>query len=265
MLWKFENLFALATLTAGIDRTGLQRLDAVLFPSGIGEFEEEKYRVMSGSRALQRLEPLTPDILGEMFVLDHLDPRKGADSRLAELFRQRAWEINPVGMIAFLARSTMDFPLHPTLNPLTQPVDTDPIVRIGWALAAFFLCTAHGSAGRISEARALYQDLVALSEAHPDEPAVREPRAKAAYNLMYDYIGHGKLEEARALYEGLVALSEAHPDEPAVREQRAMATVNLGVVYGKQGQLEAARALYEGLVALSEAHPDEPAVREPRA
>jgi pentatricopeptide repeat protein len=43
---------------------------------------------------------------------------------------------------------------------------------------------AYGRAGKLSEARALYEELRQLSQSHPEEPAVREAQAKDAVNLI---------------------------------------------------------------------------------
>ncbi|HEX7239254.1 MAG TPA: hypothetical protein VF263_03230, partial [Longimicrobiaceae bacterium] len=201
---RYENLLVLATLAGGLELSVVGQLNPAIFPSGIGEFDPTRFREMSGTVAIQRLTPLSPDILGELYVLEHLSPENGVDGRLADEIRRTGWSISPVGMFSFLTRAVQDFPAHPALRLLSFPAAENPVQRFAWASATFNLITAYVRRKEVEEARRLYETLVALSEAYPKEAAVREQRAKASNNLVLAYGNAGDIQEARALYDILV-------------------------------------------------------------
>ncbi|MCH7937120.1 MAG: hypothetical protein IH994_08540 [Proteobacteria bacterium] len=188
---KDMHLLALATMTAGIDLEHLSGIEAAnLIPDESG-FSADRYRVISGRPATETLAALEPDILGELFVLEHLKPAHKADTTRAETLRIAAWNRNPFGMGAFLDRAAMDFPDHETLRLLHEVADSDKFQRSVWSMVAANLIGYYGNAGDIAAARALYDALEKLAAKHPEEPALREPQARGAALMQYLYEQNG--------------------------------------------------------------------------
>ena len=119
------------------------------------------------------------------------------------------------------------------------------------------LAGVYESAGRLGEAIALYEEVLAdrvrvLGEVHPDTLASRN-------NLAYAYRAAGRLDEAIPLYEEVLAdrvrvLGEDHPDTLTSRN-------NLAGAYQAAGRLDEAIPLYEEVLAdrvrvLGADHPD---------
>jgi tetratricopeptide (TPR) repeat protein len=268
---KDVNLLALATMTGGMQTTMLDDLNPSLFPSTDGSvspdaFDPIRYQAMVGGASAERtLSPLLPDILGERFVLDHLQPRYHGDVRRADDFRNTAWTINPEGMFAFLSRSVMDFPQTRTLPLLDQPpIAAAQPQRRAWAQATINLIAFYGDAGRLGDARRLYQELRAFAEAHAEDSAVRGPWAMAAFNLLNTYGNSGRVDEAREIYVELCALSEAHAPDATIREQRVRAAFNLLTDYASAGWVDKGWELYDELRILSKEHLADAVVQETR-
>lgn len=103
------NLLALSTLIGGLSIDYLRTIaDGTLLPMP-DQVSTTIYAKMCGRRVESSFPPLEPDILGELFVLDHFrrDDRLGQPlaSRLASL----AWQLAPAAMAAFLWRAFGDF------------------------------------------------------------------------------------------------------------------------------------------------------------
>jgi putative lipoic acid-binding regulatory protein len=259
-----ENLFVLATMTGGLTPAAIPNLPVLpAGGSGSDRFSPDRYRTMSGDRATERLEPMQPDILGELFVLEKLKPGYDGDTAWRPL-TESAWSIAPVGMFAFVTRCGADFASHQALPRLLDVHPRAALTRFAWSVAAANLLTFCGSVGRLAEAEALYGQLWELNLAHPDEAALREQQAIGAVNLLTIYGSAGRLADAQARYGELRELSLAHSEEPALRELQAKGAFKLLSAYGSAARLAEAQALYGQLRELSLAHP-EPALRESQA
>lgn len=263
-LRKHENLFALATLTGGMNRAVLEQLDSSLFPSQIGELQVQWYSAMSGRPATQRLEALVPDILGEVLVLRHLDSASGVDDRLVKAFLQYAWEISPEGTSWFLARTVMDFPVHQSLMPLARHVPEDRVQRLYWGRAVFLIIAAHSSAQRVKMAQDLFSLFTGVIEEAATETALKLEWAKAATNLCYAYAQVGDLLKARRIYGKFTQLTHGYELGPKTREQLNRCATNIVMGYALSGRVHKARPYYDSIVQASETYPDEPKLRECR-
>ena len=254
---KDKNLLALATMTGGLPVEKALSLNAGNLLPDADSFDPRRHEAMTGRPADDTLAPLEPDILGEFFVLTHLG-QKHKTQRLRDI-SARSWDHMPLNRVIFLVRAAIDFPHEPALKPLCEPPAVGTEQRRFWAMAVVDLVTAYGTAGRIEDARDLWERLAGLAQAH-DEPALRENQAKGAFNLITFYGTAGRIEDARHLWERLADLAQAH-DEPALRENQAKGAFNLILAYGNAGRTEEGRALWERLAGLAQTH-DEPALRE---
>jgi hypothetical protein len=260
-----ERLLAFATMV-GEQPTTLLRdaADTGLFPPPAKETIRRHHGMVGRSKDATLL-PLEPDMLGELFVLDLFDAetRDGIAHSMARL-RDMAWSAAgaPLAVAIMTERCARDFPTHRGFVPLSMPKVTDPQGRLLLALLSVGSINFVGKTGELAAARALYDRIEQIAEAHPDEPALREEQAKAAVNLIADYGTAGELAAARSMYDRVEKIAEAHAGEPALREEQARAAFNLIVDYGDAGDLAAARALYDRIEQIAEAPAGEPALRE---
>jgi hypothetical protein len=91
-----------------------------LLPS-VDDYDPARLEAMTGRDATDRVSPLEPDLIGELFVLERLDPskhRRPADRKRAETLRRLGWSVNPQGMAWFLVSIHQDYPGHAALRPL---------------------------------------------------------------------------------------------------------------------------------------------------
>ena len=114
------NLVALATILGGIDLDALTHnydpsfFDASMLPAP-EEYRVEPFLSLTGEAAKNLVSPLEPDLIGELFVLEHLKPRHKLDVRAAKI-RDLAWFNGFHAYYEFLQRASSSFPEHPTIN-----------------------------------------------------------------------------------------------------------------------------------------------------
>ncbi|MCB1882558.1 MAG: hypothetical protein KDG89_00965, partial [Geminicoccaceae bacterium] len=227
---KETNLYVLATMTRGLDLEAALAANSPLLPDA-GSLDAGRLARMAGRPVADALPPLEPDILGELFVLEHL--RKNP-LRIRPL-RDLAWRLSPLGTAVFALNLTGDYPLDRFTEGderadaaalyaklLAPPAGDDAGARRFWAMQAVDQLTRPLSPLH----RPLHADLRDLAAAHPKEPALRERQAEAAFNLV-NHLGPTDPAGARALHDEVRGLAAAHPGEPALREAQAKAAVNL--------------------------------------
>lgn len=243
---KDLNLLALSTLVGELPTRRLPELDPQHFPSA-AEFSPDRYRIMSGLPAEEVLHELGPDILGELFVLEHLRPRHAADVSRAEGIQRVAWQLGGFGLASFLPRAAMDFPGHPTLDFLERPANHNIFTRMAWALCVPFLTDVY-SGTDLERSLKLYSELAILAAQHPSEPILRQAQANAAFNLITDLAVADNIPEALKLHNDLSSLMEHHDWEPGVVYGYALSTSNLIFAYRKRQDLQTVLALRAKLV-----------------
>ncbi|MDP7215722.1 MAG: hypothetical protein QF583_07375, partial [Rhodospirillales bacterium] len=254
-----KNLLALATLCGGVGLTDLNDL-----PEGrglLGGHNASRYRVMSGRDASERLAPLEPDILGEWFVLHHLQPGDVLDERLEDM-RNLAWRMAPYGMAVFLDRASRDFPRHDAFQTIATAPAEGNLAAVLWALVAVNLIGRLAASDPDAAVR-WYGDIQTLAANHPKEPALREQQAKAANNLIAD-LAASDSDAAARWYGEIQTLAAKHPKEEALREQQANAATNL-INRLAASDLVAGARWYGDIQTLAAKHPKEEVLREKQA
>ena len=245
-----KNLLAFVTLTGELPRDRLPIAGTEgLLPTDL-TFAPQRYQLMSGRPAETTLAPLEPDIIGELFALDHLNPSQRGGAARTERLRHAAWNEAPPGMSGFLPRAAQDFPDHPTLKPMALPAIETLVQGTFWCLAARDLIFCYCKNGKLAEARSVYDKLAVIAGRY-DEACRWEWQAVSAFNLITCYGETGELPEARSIYDQLATLAGSH-DIAALRHQQARAAVNLIGHYGEGRELIKARLLYNELAALAE-------------
>ena len=256
-----KDLLALATLCGGL-RRGAGHPPVIT--ERLASFSPQRYRAMTGENADERLAPLQPDIVGELFVLERLSPAKAPDS-IIDAFRDAAWKENHgTGISDFLYRAASDFAPHPALRRLTAAAAQTSAERENWALAATDLVSVLGAADLVSAGQ-VHAALVALTDGHPEERVLRVEQAKASYNLINAWCRKGGLKEARAVYQGLSDLAARYVDDTALGERQAKAIVNLIPCCGLRDETTLAQQLYDEATTLAARHDKNPAFRQRQA
>ncbi|MBF0144680.1 MAG: hypothetical protein HQL85_00655 [Magnetococcales bacterium] len=269
-------LLILATLCGGIDTTGGNLPAEVkdMLQSAIGapgrSWKERSLCLTGHAMTVEqsRFDPMKPDLLGELFLLEEMQPIVAAvelDPKLKECSRilEIAWGYKPSEVSNFLSRAASDFPDQPAIwSLMALPSRSDGWVRHFWGQTVVNVL-AHADA-HTEKARKLLDQLAAIAK----EPSATHALwwgyyAMGAFNLINVY-GKEGLKEAEELYATLASLATAHPCEPSLRELQAKGAVNLINVYGKEG-LKEAEELYATLASLATAHPCEPSLRELQA
>jgi hypothetical protein len=252
-----KNLLALATLSGGLNR-GDRHPPAIA--ERLASFSPQRYRTMIGEDAAERLAPLQPDIVGELFVLERLSPANAADA-LVDAFRDAAWnEKQGTGIADFLYRAASDFAPHEALPRLAKPATETSAERESWALTATDLVSVLG-APDIDGAKQVHADLVALADTHPEERMLRLEQAKASYNLINALCRRNDLKDAMVVYRGLSDFAGRHVGDSALAERRAKAVVNLISCCDAWGETTVAQQLFDEASALAARYGDEPTFR----
>jgi hypothetical protein len=245
-----RELLALATLSGGINYHHHQPLP-VAAEDKLKLLSPQRYRLMSGKEVDGRLVPLEPDIIGELFLLDHVWDFQHLDLN-AQRMRSLAWAISPIGTGGFLQRAVQDFPDHPSLPILQLAPDGDAETRRVWAITAANTLAFFGLRGRrssmekttnedpLNHAHSLYEELANLARAHPGEAVLRGEQARAVANLMSIDAGSAGINELKTRNDELVRLTK----DPSLLAQ---GTANLISAHARERDLHRAKALYRKL------------------
>ncbi len=257
----YKNLLALATMTGHLPIAYLKNNDSDLSLPSPANFNTEKFEKMSGSRISDTLPPLEPDIIGEYFVLKHLDSGHPELNNIAEKMRRIAWKISPSGFADFLNRCIRDFHDHKILAHILKCADRSEEETTLWSILAINILYYGGAKFSLEQSRSYYEDLKTLATRYKDSSLIRKSRAKGTVNLITICANKDELPQARELYDELAALAGKYPDEPEIRLARAQGTVNLIAAYANKGEIAQAAQLYNELATLAGKYSDEPEIR----
>jgi hypothetical protein len=109
-----KDVLALATMAGDIDTESTSLPPAVAAMIQKESFSPKRYARMATGSTNTLLRSLKPDVLGEMFVLEHLKPENSLRTGRVDRLRDLAWSLSAANMQSFLARVEYDFPDHPT-------------------------------------------------------------------------------------------------------------------------------------------------------
>jgi DNA polymerase III delta prime subunit len=151
-----KNLLAVATLADGLPLTVLKSPPVEGWLPAPRAYSPDRYRVMCGRPSDLVLNPLTPAVLGEFFVLERLRASSSIDERPAALVNialalpsghrpqsisygwRRGDESDTVVRLRqhlyFVARCARDFPDHPSLKEILGPLPGRNENSWGWAI-----------------------------------------------------------------------------------------------------------------------------------
>jgi hypothetical protein len=151
-----RNLLAVATLADGLPLEVLKNPPVGARLPALRAYSPDRYRVMCGRPSDGALNPLTPGVLGEFFVLEHLRPSHSIDPRPSELIEmalalpstrhinsmsygwRRGEESERIARLRqhlyFVGQCARDFPDHPSLGQLMGPLPEPNDNSWGWAV-----------------------------------------------------------------------------------------------------------------------------------
>jgi tetratricopeptide (TPR) repeat protein len=261
LLEQHINLLALATMIGGIPKNGYQPLKdgplQHLLPTAV---KPSLYEPLTGTRHATRWPPLEPDMLGELFVLEHLKPGGDMEHRATD-FVHAAWHYQPPGpfiqlvsylppMAGFVDRVDNDFREHPAVEIVGEiPSVQTPLLRHAWMRIVVHRAGRSGGAGRTEAMRRLILTATKLAEDHPTEPSLRHAMAIAVTNRGSTRADAGDLPGAMADYTEVIE-TPGLPAETKIRALRYRSSV-----YIRQAMLDLAIADCTAVLAM----PDAPA------
>jgi tetratricopeptide (TPR) repeat protein len=114
----------------------------------------------------------------------------------------------------------------------------------------------------VEMAKGLYNDIVALANAHPDNPRLRHDEAHAALHLISIYAGNKEFVQAAKIYAEISKLVDEFPEDADLRATKGQAAVWFSGHLGDAGEVEKARGIYDDLKKLVDRFPDEADLRE---
>ena len=112
-----KDLVALGTIEGGVSLAELAKTPPLKTSEALGERTLDRLAVVYGERPFSEIEPLEPDLVGELFVLEHLRPRSTLDDRIQRVL-EHAWMSAPSATRDFLERCSADFADHDMIEPL---------------------------------------------------------------------------------------------------------------------------------------------------
>jgi len=247
-----KDLLSLATMSGGID------LRADCLPGTVEEklrlFSPEKYRVISGKSARERLAPLEPDVLGEFFVLEHLAPPHVRNIERTASVRDLALQIDDLRIFYFPGRCAQDFPDHNTLTALAGcPKTASPAIQRLWATCAPNLVAIWARLGRREIAQEFYRSFSNVVLPQLNNLDLAFLMAAATYHLSIE----STFTEVPTLQTNIRAITEAHPNEIGLRVYQAGVTGGLAVAHLRAGNAVEAWAMLDEVAELAREYPDQ--------
>lgn len=134
-----EFALALATMTGGLPKETIDKLDGPIFSNWDFNHHPEAFKAMTGKAATEGVPPLEPDIVGEHFVAEALFGRT-LDSNSRKKICELAWTISPSAMSRFVVRTHNDLAKSELLALLRQPPSERDVLRY-WFSAAVQIST----------------------------------------------------------------------------------------------------------------------------
>lgn len=131
-----EEILVLSTLCGGVllQSESFSKSEAQDFFSKFNSFD--KYSIMTGRpENTEYLQPLEPDLFGELLVLDKFSPNNPLnDNKSSELLQLALGVNNGRSLVAFFTKCAQDFPKHKSLRILKTPFSENGHGFLLWAL-----------------------------------------------------------------------------------------------------------------------------------
>lgn len=252
---RHENLVAYATIVGGLKLEQIPQIPLFkkYFPKP-EDFRVERIESVTGEIATEQVASLKPNLVGELFVLDHLEPNHALDTSRVSTFAATAWSLHGPATYMFFRRAVDDFPDHPTLKYFLKGRSEKRGSRSKdeeeWEWVSRDAALAHAVAlyvdrHRVKDAAEMYKELAASQSSHPPLPRGTSLRAEAAANLSIAYSSAKQRQQAEMMYGEVLRLIKDIPsDDPFFYDHRTASGAELVELYCEQGDLKAADALY---------------------
>lgn len=283
-----HSILCFATLVGGVDITSSERVPQYLAKLLTEAYEadpklDERLSQMTGTQERgNRINPLEPDIIGELFVLTRVPKppsNEFQDQRQQEwgMFIQAAW--SPTcswGTADFLWRAFRDFPnRRDSLVNLLSARHSDLIdmpSRHKWALALvgniakFFPNEGQGfDLQFLANVMGHIAQLGALSAQFSDDRLLRMLWVRAASNVVQGPLALGDEAKAKELHEQIFAIAEGHQGEHDLIGLWARASLGLIMTSLLRGNADEAERLNHHVTEQCRKYPDNAELRARRA
>jgi len=255
-LQHHKHVLALATLCQGAPILVMENPPPpeTKLPHDMGDgdrqYNPDLMNILNGEDNTNRLAPLQPDLIGEFFVLSHLQT---LPQRQRQALIDLAWQQNGLGTANFLMLAATDYPDDLANADFLAPSSTMPDeTQLWFARVQINLITILGRSGFLNEAQKLHAQIRERAESSQN-PEIQLRVTKGAVNLILAYGNTGKagqLVKAEALHTWLLDQAKTS-QKPEIQLEAAKAAVNLIIAYGKTGkpdQLVKAEALHTWLL-----------------
>jgi hypothetical protein len=224
-----KNLAAVATITEGLSLQVLKRPPVPDFFPAPAQYSPERYHTVAGGPGRSFLMGKDPAVLGDLFVLEHLEPAHDLDERPAQA-RLAVLEMDPSCLPPLLStddpedrsgtarearfqyffeRAAHHFPGHPTLAHLRQPPPPPGGSLFSWGLHTAGLIERLEAPENLDLCRLLYEDLQrAVLASDPQGPGtVRLRLADCTMQMLIRYANVPAPDRAEQLYADLETLA----------------------------------------------------------
>jgi len=274
LFWKRDKvtegdklLLALATICGGIELEGDQ-------PKTLGEMLNEsdldRYRAMTGQpreEGRRRRAPLTPDIVGEYFVLrlfDEMDDGKPSNKKAWEDILTTALDLRSE-WDEFFSRLVEDFLKDERADRLFELMENRMDGRemdghtVSFLFAFAFRLIAAGKLDRAERIMGVLSHLE--SRMSPGASVIAKHHSMLSSNLVIAFGEAGKPEVGERIYRELVDLAGKYKEEPELRMTQARAAFNLVIAFGEAEKPEEGERIYRELVDLAAKYEKKPEIR----
>ena len=218
--------------------------------------DPERLRAITASPATDVIRPIEPDLLGELFVLDHIASlRVDIQGRLIALAHSALLTDSGLG---FMTRLVFDYPTHPMSTRLLA-LD-HPSARL---LVAFVGANRTASVAHGEDSLRVCGTICEFVQGHADEPDLLYPFGLSLKNCLVTLVDEAsakplasqRVQSVLVLYNVLsTQLNEATLSRPAASEELAKATTLLVKLLGITSFPEAQMTMFQSAQRQAAAH-----------
>jgi hypothetical protein len=277
----YENLLALATMAGGLTEAVLQDPTHRIALPAFEDFDRSLYSVMTGCDLEgESLPPLKPDLLGEFFVLSHV---QGRNERVTEKqtmdLCSAAWKIvggstkrnylgvpgvihlSPSSLVLFLHRLIDDFSDHPAVRRFLSRPREPGIDRFYWADLIATGIRGYLASRDFESAKSLFEELATLAPGELHDLNAEAEFIKAAFSLLPYAVGKDSHADPGALLGQIRELTYKEFAPSSVRLAFCKGVADAMKLLIATGEKELVQDLLDEQYKLVRAHPDEEELR----
>jgi tetratricopeptide (TPR) repeat protein len=205
------------------------------------------YRTLCENDVDKKLCPLTPDILGEYFILDRWQNHR----RYMETLTEIAWDYKSWPSVEFITRTAQDFPESHVIDWIVDQIKRNPDSHYKKSVLLGNLVDCYGEIKKIDKAEKYFGYIYSLWWQNKNDRHISLQLAKAGFCLVFDHVD---INKAVRCYDRLKESLKDYKNDEYISLQLMKAGFCLVHDYGKYDKIDQSQNIFNGLYGLWQQH-----------